>query len=153
MEKSAELYEIGYLVKDSLRDEDVLSFSENLRNTITEKGGLVISEGKPKKQNLAYPIKKETLATFNWLGLTMKPQTIEEIDKYLKENSDVLRFIIIKTEKEKAPKPSILKPKKIRRKKQITTSISVPKIEESDKEKEEIKEEEIDKKIEELLGD
>lgn len=155
MEKDAELYEIGYLLKDSLGDEEVLSFSGELRNKITEKSGLITSEGKPRKQNLAYPIKKETIATFNWLRFTMKPRMIEVLEENLKNNLNILRFSIVKIEKEKALKPSALKKaKRAKVRKPISTSVPAVTVNSDKKEaKEEIKEEEIDKKIEELLGD
>jgi len=146
MEKDAGLYEIGYLFKDGLGDEEILSFSENLRNTITDRGGLITTEGKPKKQNLAYPIKKETTAIFNWLRFMVKPALLGEIEKYLKEQKTIIRFIVVKTVKEKAQKPRVPRLKK--------TKLVIPAENDAGKtEKEEIKEEEIDKKIEELLGE
>ncbi len=157
MEKDAELYEIGYLLKSDLGDEDVLSFSEKLRNTITDKSGLITSDGKPRRQNLAYPIKGETFATFNWLNFMAKPSLISTVEKYMEDQSVVLRFLIIKTEKEKTPKPGSLKARRIRTKREEGVAPVVPGIDfpagRPDEKKEEIKEEEIDKKIEELLGD
>lgn len=146
MEKDAILYEIGYLLKSGLTDEEVLSFSEALRNTITDKGGLITSEGKAKAQNLAYPIKGETASIANWLRFLIKPSLVEELEKYLKKQKDILRFTIIKTVKEKAMKPRALRPKKLK-------TVIPPETTGAEKEKEEIKEEEIDKKIEELLGE
>lgn len=152
MEKDAILYEIGYLLKDSLEDEDVLSFSENLRNSITEKGGLITTEGKPKKQSLVYPIKKEVTTTFNWLKFLVKPIAIKEVKNYLEGHPSVLRFLIMKTETEKAPKKGTLKPKRLQVKKPAVVTMATPETTKSEIEMDELKEEEIDKKIEELLG-
>lgn len=162
MEKEAGSYEIGYILKSDLKEEEVLSFSEKLRNIITEKGGLIISEGRPKKQILAYSIKKETIATFNWIKFLIKPQLIKELKEYLDQQALVLRFITVKTPERKTTKPSLTKRKKIKFKKLLAPTLPTDEkklgkkeIAPEEKEKKEeiqIKEEEIDKKIEELLG-
>ena len=142
MDKETILYEIGYLLKSSLKDDEVVKFAEKLRNIISEKKGLIISEGKPKKQTLEYPIKKESSAFFNWIKFMLGQDFIKEIKETLDKEKNLLRFLIIKTKKEGPAKPTILKPKKRIIKKTKEVAEETPKI----------KEEEIDKKIEELLG-
>jgi ribosomal protein S6 len=165
MEKEPELYEVGYLLKSGLEEGGILAFSENLRNTILEKRGLIVSEGKTKKQPLAYPIKKELSAIFNWIKFSVEAVSIKEIKKYLDKQTDILRFLIIKVQKEEPPKPTILKPRKAKIQKaplaepvktgllqKPIKTVEKEKIDESkDIDKTKIKEEEIDKKIEKLL--
>lgn len=146
MEKEPELYEIGYLLQANLEESAVLDFFGKLKNIIAEKGGLIISEGKNKKQTLAYPIKKEKVALFNWIKFSVKPGSIKEIKEYLNKQSPLLRFIIVKTTEEKPTTIPTIKPKRTPIKK--TRRSFTP-----DSETPKIKEEEIDKKIEELLGE
>ena len=152
MKKESELYEIGYLLRENLKEEDVLSFLEKLRNAIVDKGGLITSEGENKKQTLAYSIKNEKTALFNWIKFSTKPESIKEIKEYLNKQTSLLRFIIIKTAKEEPLVIRKIKPPKIQTKKPL--GLLTPKtLEEKkiDTETTKIKEEEIDKKIEELL--
>ncbi|MFC1756726.1 30S ribosomal protein S6 [Patescibacteria group bacterium] len=169
MSTDKNIYEIGYLLKTNLKDEDVLAFSEKLRNIITEKSGLVINEGKVKKEILAYPIKKELTAFFNWIkfSISTKLSSVEEIKEYLDKQEQLIRFLIIKATREDQ-KPTSFKPfSKTREKfkkfsfiKKEDTQKEVPTIAKNDLEfptppKADIgtKEEEIDKQIEELLGE
>ncbi|MBU1178935.1 30S ribosomal protein S6 [Patescibacteria group bacterium] len=163
MAKETNIYEIGYLLKATLKEEEILAFTEKLRNAVTEKHGLIISEGKTKKETLAYPIKKENNAFFSWIKFSISTETsaIKEIKKYLEKQNDVLRFLIMRATKEKQHKSVI---KRERRAKPIFVKTEMPTKEISQKPTEvpeqketpediKIKEEEIDKKIEELLGE
>ncbi|MBU1091581.1 30S ribosomal protein S6 [Patescibacteria group bacterium] len=145
MDKAKEQYEIGYLLKPTLKEEDISSFLLKLSDDITKRNGMVISEGKTKKQTLAYPIKKETSAMFNWIKFSLDPIFIREIKDIMDANPVVLRFLIIKTKEEKRKEPSSIKVFSIAKKTAQTEQQII--------EKESVQEEEIDKKIEELLGE
>lgn len=151
MEKDAMTYEIGYLLKPSIKEEEVLAFSEKLRNLIIEKTGLILSEGAVKNQPLAYAIKKQTGAYFNWIKFLLRPESIKEIEGYLKKDSSMLRFLTMKapekTGKAAKQKQKIKKAKIAPKLKEIEIATTEPSIAEPT-----IKEEEIDRKIEELLG-
>jgi ribosomal protein S6 len=116
---------------------------EELRNQITNKGGLIIAEGRLQKQKLAYPIKKESEAFFHWLRFSLDKKGIVEIKGSLEKNNSILRFLMMKVKKEAATK----RPKIIEKKKEKKPELA-PETEEPIKSKEE----EIDKKLEELLG-
>ncbi|MDO8590495.1 MAG: 30S ribosomal protein S6 [bacterium] len=157
MEKETQLYEIGYLLNSALKDEEVLSFSENLRNFIAGKNGLIISTGTPKRQSLSYRIKKEDAAVFNWIKFTLKPELLKDFKEYFDKLPVVLRFLIIKTKQETARKTSPrIKPVDVPK----TDSTQIPEtkdkstpVVESKPVENTVKEEDIDKKIEELLGE
>ncbi len=159
MIKETNLYEIGYLLKEDLKEEEILAFSEKFRNIITKNGGLIITEGKIKKETLAYPIKKEINALFNWVkfSISTDKSILNKIKKHLDTQSEILRFLTIKTEEEQQ-KPIIFKKRPAAKKidevtKEITeTNEKILKKEEIDTTKSKVKEEEIDKEIEELLG-
>ncbi|MCF7835562.1 MAG: 30S ribosomal protein S6 [Candidatus Marinimicrobia bacterium] len=145
MDKTNEQYEIGYLLKATLKEEEVSGFLEKLNEEIQKNKGLVTSEGKTKKQTLAYPIKKELSAIFGWIKFSLDSQKIENVKKLLDDNSNVLRFLIIKTKEEKQRKKPATK---------IFTPAKPPTSEEvAETKKEKVQEEEIDKKIEEIFGE
>jgi len=151
MEKEAILYEIGYLLNSNLKEEEILVFIENLRNKITEKNGLIVSEGRTKKQTLAYPIKKENTAFFNWIKFKLTPETIKNLEEEIKKEKDILRFLITKPAKEKSS--FITSKKSFRPKKVILETKQEKPLKSTEPKEQKIKEEEIDKKIEELLGE
>lgn len=155
MEKEPILYEIGYLLKSDLKDEEISFFLEKARNIVAEKKGLILAEGKVKKQILAYPIKKEQMAFFNWISCMVTPEAIKEIKKQLDKENTILRFLIIQTQREtqkKTPKTKIKKQKIPAGIKNLMAASPEP-LSAEEKKEIKIKEEEIDKKIEELLGE
>ncbi len=155
MEKDPITYEIGYLLKPSLKEEELLAFSEKLRNLITGKTGLILSEGTTKNQPLAYAVKKETNAYFNWIKFLLRPEFIKEIEESLKKDLPVLRFLAMKMPEKtgKAFAPKKIKKIKISQKPKETAEETTP-VEKTPiaTPEQSVKEEEIDRKIEELLG-
>ena len=184
MEKETVIYELSYHLKPDLKDEEILAFTENLRNIIAGKKGLIISEGKPKKAQLAYSLKKESSSIFNWIKFMINPALISEIQEALDRETIILRHMAVKAQKEEAPR----KPAQEKKDKEVKLDLAEgeekkeetipaeeaaaePKeaapvtdepVAESEKddgkekerqEKLKIQEEEIDKKIEELLGE
>lgn len=138
MEKEQKMYEIGYLLTPLISEEKLDEEVFVLRKLIDDKKGLIINEARPKMRKLAYPIKKLESAYFGWIKFTADPEIIEEIESSLKKSDKVIRFLIVKVAKEAAV--SRLARKVVKKKKPTEP-----------KEKIEIKPEEIDKKLEELL--
>ncbi|PIS13525.1 MAG: hypothetical protein COT67_01315 [Candidatus Tagabacteria bacterium CG09_land_8_20_14_0_10_41_14] len=146
------IYEIAYLLNDECGEEKTLAFANKLREAIADKEGLIISEGTPKKQPLAYPVKEKNVAILNWVKFATEPQFLEEIEELLKKDTNILRFLATKkSKKEEAAKKPMFKPKSPLS--QTTMSKTEKQKTEEGQEKPAIKEEEIDKKLEELLGE
>lgn len=162
MEKETQLYEIGYLLNSALKDEEVLSFSENLRNFIAGKNGLIVSVGSPKRQPLSYRIRKEDAAVFNWIKFTLRTELLKDVREYFDKLPVVLRFLVVKTKEDSARKTSPkIKPASIL-KTETAPPDALPKTDsaqtsevktENSPAEGAVKEEDIDKKIEELLGE
>lgn len=145
MERETKIYEIGYLLSpfipaDKLNDEISL-----IRKIIEDRQCLITGEGRAKMQNLAYTIKKGPSekfesAYFGWIKFISSPEDLGEIKGLFEKTPNVIRFISLKAAKETANKKSasgIMKKKKFPK-----DEISI---------KTEVKPEEIDKKIEELI--
>ncbi|KKS79491.1 MAG: hypothetical protein UV54_C0033G0002 [Candidatus Beckwithbacteria bacterium GW2011_GWA2_43_10] len=146
-------------MNSALKDEEVLSFSENLRNFIAEKNGLIISTGTPKRQSLSYRIKKEDAAVFSWIKFTLKTELLKDFKEYFDKLPAVLRFLVIKT-KQEATRKTVPRIKLTDVPK--TDSMQMPETKQEGTTATEnkstenavaVKEEDIDKKIEELLGE
>lgn len=162
MEKETQLYEIGYLLNSASKDEEILSFSENLRNFIVGKNGLIVSAGSPKRQPLSYRIKGEDAAVFNWIKFTLRTELLKNVREYFDKLPTVLRFLVVKTKEDSARKTSPkIKPASIL-KTETAPSDSLPKNDSAQTSEVKTgkiptegaeKDEDIDKKIEELLGE
>jgi len=142
MEKDQKIYEIGYLFSPLIPEEKIDEEVSVLRKLIESRNSFIMSEERPKNHKLAYPIKKFNTAYFGWFKILASPESVSEIKNSFDKSEKVIRFLIIKIIKE-AEQP--FRPVRKRILKTRKPSIEA-------KEKPELKTEEIDKKLEELLG-
>lgn len=101
MEEEKINYEIAYLVKNEADKERILKIFDSL-------GIKLNSTGEPKLMTLAYPIKKEKTAFFGWYDFSAEPENISQLEKNLKLDQQIIRFLIVKlpkiSKKETRPK-------------------------------------------------
>lgn len=81
-------YEIAFLTKDETGAEGVGPF-------LKQHEAEIIRESALRKISLAYKIKKEQSAYFGCLHFAVDPERLKTIDRDLKSNPVVLRFLII----------------------------------------------------------
>lgn len=130
------LYEITYLISPDLSEEELRDFQEKIISFIQEQGGILGKTNSVTKKTLAYPIKKKEIAFFVNLDFQLQPEKIEILEKKLKKESKILRYLILRKE---LPKKVMIRP--LKRPKRILKT----------KPKVELKE--IEKKLEEILGE
>ena len=141
------VYELGFLLAPDIPETDLVEEIESIRSIIEKNDGVVISEGKVAKKTLAYNIDKKSekgkvsynQAYFGWIAFECND--IQKIKSKIEKTDTVVRFIIIKTNKNDVE--AALKPVSLERK-------EVKKISEKSHKKE-LSNEEIDKSIEELI--
>ncbi len=153
METDLNTYEIAYLLSSKLADDEVLPATDKITSLISGSNGKVQKEEKLQKRLLAYPIKKEKEAYLGVMQFQTEPEKIKDLGKELKLQPEVLRFMInrltekdleaIQAQAERRARP-ILKPRAIK----LAPSPLPPK--ETPKE---IKPEEFERKLEEILGE
>ncbi|MEA3398943.1 MAG: 30S ribosomal protein S6 [Patescibacteria group bacterium] len=103
-----EVYEIGYLLIPSIAEEKVGAEVTNLKDMLAKFKASVISDEYPKMTKLAYEISKtiESKRTkfsygyFGWIKFDSDKETVKEVEKSLKENNNIIRFLLIKTVRE-----------------------------------------------------
>ncbi len=167
MDEESRTYEAAYLLKGDLGEEKALETGDNLRRLIEDEHGIVSLETKPRKQRLAYPIKKYGMAFFGSLKFILSAEKLASLKKNF-EKLDLLRLLLSQvkysketykrsSKKRATPHPAVqpisqpitgeVKNETVadEPKKEITLS-------EEAAEKEPLQVEEIDKKIEEILG-
>lgn len=140
------LYELTYIASPDYNPEEITEVLKKITNFIIEKNGSIEQEKDPVKIKLSYPIKKKSEAFLITIIFNLTPDNIKELEKELKAENQILRYLIIKLKREKAKKEKASIPKIIK------TEISSKTTEKAQKPiKAEINE--IDKKIEEILNE
>lgn len=99
------VYEIGYLIVPTVSPDHLTKEVETIKAVLAQNGASVISEDAPKLRNIYYkmlkvvgPIRhKFDTAHFGWIKFEAKADAAQAIDKALKGNEKVLRFLMIKT--------------------------------------------------------
>ena len=100
------VYEIGYLIADSIPEEKVPAEAEAVKAIITGAGASVIAEGAPHIEPLAYTIRRKTLggsydkhdrAYFGWIKFELGSDKIEAVKKAIEIIPSVIRMLLIST--------------------------------------------------------
>ena len=150
------MYELTYIITPIIGEIDLNSAVEKIRGFINNLGAEIKSEKVGEKRRLAYPIQKQSFGYFITIEFKLDGEKIEELQKELRHTSDVLRFLLINKDEITEPvrKPRIKKTDKIM--KEIDDDgIFAEKIAKPEKteKKEKVKIEELDKKLDEILGE
>jgi len=133
------LYELTYLISPELSESELKSLNEKINSLIYQKGAGVLNEVKlPIKKRLGQLIKKQREAFLINLSFYLEPDKLGSLEKELKSEKKILRYLILAR-----PKIKIAKVRK------RPTKV-IPKIPVKEK-KVELKE--IEKKLEEILGE
>ena len=135
-------YELSFWLKPQLEEEEVSQKISQIQRIIQEEGGYNVEASLPKLKLLAYPIKKETSGYFIYIQFEISPEKLLAVEKKLKQEQDILRYLIVKREKRKTSLFSPVRKKKER--KTISTRTEPEKITAVDLQ-------ELDKKLDEIL--
>lgn len=126
-------YEFTYLIDPDISKEDLNSLQEIIKSFIKEEEGSIVRINSPLKKNLAYPIKKNEEAFLADLTFDLRPDKLDSLKKKIKSEKRIIRYLLLK-------KTLLKKKLKVR-----TIRKTQPKV------KVELKE--IEKKLEEILGE
>lgn len=100
------MYSLTLLVKSNLEEKD----RKEVLDSIKEKFGKVIKEDLWGVRTLAYPIKHQTQAFYAHYEFESEPVSIPVLDRSVKLNEDVIRYILLKNEViKKQPKKVVAK--------------------------------------------
>lgn len=107
--ENSSIYEIGYLVIPSVPEEKVAEETDVLRKVVTDAGASIITEEAPKRQRLAYEMRKKTVsgaydkyreAYFGWFKFELAPDKIDGVKKAFENRPTVLRDLVVSTVRE-----------------------------------------------------
>lgn len=134
-------YQLTYFISSDLTEEEAKAFQGKITALIQEEGGFLGERSTLLKKRLAYPIAQQNQAYLTVLNFQLSPEKLPSLEKRLKEENEILRYLIVA----EAPARETLPPVR-REPKPVPT---VPSSRELKEKKVELKE--IDKKIEEIL--
>ncbi len=152
-EKDFTVYEAGFLLNPTLSADETTDFVAGLRAKVEGAGGEYVAHESPKEITLQYEMSREinnkktwfSGAIFGWLKFKMEPKDISIIETALKGDEKIIRYLLIKTVAENTLFGNKLAaPKKRREKKDKDDS-------DEEEVSEVINEEEVDKKIDEMV--
>lgn len=143
MDKDKQLYEIAYLIAPSMSEEEAQNFHQTVKNHAQGMGALIDDEGRVEKKRLRHLIEKNTEAYLAYFRFTLEPEKINDLESKLKSDKNILRHLTIKTKRHiqktfsTRPFKSSENLKETLAPKEETPAANI---------------EEIDKKLEEILG-
>ncbi len=105
---NSKVYELGYLLTPTIKEEDIGVNYGNLKELVSSFGGEIIMDEMPKIISLAYAMQKVTsnvrkkfnTAYFGWIKFIMNSQKVLELKKHLDFDANFIRFLMLKTVKE-----------------------------------------------------
>lgn len=91
-------YELVFIVRPNLGEEGVTALTDRVNEVIAAQSGVVQGVEMWGKRTLAYPIKKQFEGIYILNRIAMPPQGTAEVERLLRFNEDVLRYLIVRTD-------------------------------------------------------
>lgn len=155
MDKDNKTYEINYLLTPLVPEDKIAEETAVLRKIIEDSKGFVVGEDQPKMQRLSYSIKKFDRGHYGWFKFSAGAEFIDNIKNGFDKNEKILRALITEAGKESVAQFAtrygrpVSAPPSDRR--QATGAAKPEDLSSETAEKAEIKPEQIDQKLEEIL--
>lgn len=151
MENEPKQYELICILDPHLEKTDLDNFKQDIEKLLANNGGQLVHFTEPQKRDLSYPINKQNQGIYVISHISLEPQNVINFLKELKANKQILRHLINVLEIPEPEKPRM--PRKPKTNKEIKEVISKPAFAKTTTGKDDkMKLEEIDKKLDELVG-
>jgi ribosomal protein S6 len=127
------------------------NFKQDIEKLLANNSGQLVHFTEPQKRDLSYPINKQNQGIYVISHISLEPQNVINFLKELKANKQILRHLINVLEIPEPEKPRM--PRKPKTNKEIKEVVSKPAFVKTTAGKDgKMKLEEIDKKLDELVG-
>jgi len=94
-------YEVMFIVRPDLMEEDVDKLLSTLQNHATTAGATVQNVEKMGKRRLAYDVKKFSDGQYVLFVLQADGKAVHELERRLRVSEPVIKFITVRTDEEK----------------------------------------------------
>ncbi len=91
-------YELMFIISPKVKEADMRPAADQIQKMVTTGGSKIVEELDWGKKKLAYPIKNYRHGFYYVLSIDADPAAIKKLDENLKQNDDVLRYLLIKLE-------------------------------------------------------
>jgi len=89
------MYELVVVFEPGAKAEESEKLLKKLQENLTEKAKIVEEKDWGKKE-LAYPIKKSRMGLFHWWKIETEPKALVALEKKLKLEEKLLRYLLIR---------------------------------------------------------
>ncbi len=152
MDAETKNYEVAYLISPEVAEEEVFGEAGKITSAIQDANGLVGHIEEPRQRRLAYPIAKKQNAYFGWTTFTMAKENLVEIEKKLKPMKQVIRYLIVEEVKRPIMPARPPRPRRPAAPRPLERKPITPFVPAAPQEEDKARIEELDKKLEEILG-
>lgn len=94
-------YELIFIVKPDVGEDTIQAAIQKTTGVVGESKGEMLTIDEWGKRKLAYPIEKCTEGHYVYLKFTALPEAINEIERLLKLNEQVIRYLTVKLDPRK----------------------------------------------------
>lgn len=91
-------YEIMFIVKADIAEEEVANVVKSFESIITDMGGKILNSKDLGQKKLAYEIEKQVRGYYYLLNVECESKAIKEFDRKALIDERILRHLIIKEE-------------------------------------------------------
>jgi small subunit ribosomal protein S6 len=103
------LYETIFIARQDVSTPQVEVLTKTFSDLVTAQGGAVKKTEQWGLRNLAYRINKNKKGHYVMFNLDASPEAIAEVERNMKLNEDVLRFMTIRVEEHETEQSAILR--------------------------------------------
>ena len=143
-------YELTLILTPDLSEEEGELFQQKIQSLIQGEDGILTETRNPLKRKLGIPIKNKGEAFLITLNFNLVAEKLGNLEKKLRAESQILRYLIL-TKPE--PKVSLIEGKKMPFSAKILPSKTYPEKKIVKPKEKKVELEEIEKKLEEILGE
>jgi small subunit ribosomal protein S6 len=126
------LYESVFIIRQDIPAAQVEAIASGFADTVSNQGGKVEKTEQWGLRNLAYRIKKNKKGHYVMFNLDAPPAAVAELERTMRLNEDVLRFLTVRVEElETGPSAMLRKderaerPRRVGRDEEITPEIGI----------------------------
>jgi small subunit ribosomal protein S6 len=94
------LYEVMFIVRPDVEDEEADKLIESLSNTVKNGGGVVKSAEKMGRRKLAYQVRKFNDGNYILLTVEATGPVVLELERRLRVTEQVIKFITVRIDEE-----------------------------------------------------
>lgn len=119
-------YEVMFIVRPDVQDEDVDKLIAGFESTVTNGGGAIRSVEKMGRRKLAYLVRKFSEGNYVLLTIDADGALVAELERRLRVSEQVIKFITVRMDEEQKRLDKIKAIRATRRKVSAETSAPVP---------------------------